>query len=358
MGNINKLIDEVIEGLAVGVVDSEIKFRMKINPKTSNHFEITPTLNIKDKDKFYKCINEYVSLFLDDTNYILADSKDDHIKRIIALMFANMSIDDFNNPCEYVRRIIDFKKDTTLQNREFEVPTLDSDLHINIRKYNVETPYCFECRLVGDEEYLLPIVSYGISNDTCYIYAIQDFNEHESTPYHNKIKKMLYRLNKGVLESETKDYIEYKNGSSYFYQENISDVSPGAVLSLTIFLNEIQKYGINKVKVIPYLPVRYENKIKVLAVKAFKKAKKEGMTSIQRKEHYLKLINQQKYYQSNMTEKFIRTFYRVSHHFNNVNITSLPMELDDGLHIRLDKFKHSDNEILNDVINNSNNKTL
>ena len=150
-----------------------------------------------------------------------------------------------------------------LENREFKVPTLDSDLHINIRKYNMETPYCFECCLVGDEEYLLPIVSYGISDDTCYIYAIQDFNKHESTPYHNKIKRMLYKLNKGVLESESKDYIEYKNGSSYFYQENISDVSPGAILALTIFLNEIQKYGINKVKVIPYLPVRYENKIKV-----------------------------------------------------------------------------------------------
>lgn len=49
---------------------------------------------------------------------------------------------------------------------------------------------------------------------------------------------------------------------------------------------------------------------------------------------------------------------KISNHFENVNITSLPMELDDGLHIKLDKFKTTNNEILNDVIQSSSNKTL
>ena len=73
---------------------------------------------------------------------------------------------------------------------------------------------------------------------------------------------------------------------------------------------------------------------------------------------YLDLISEQNKIQSNITEKFIRTFYRGAHHFDNVEITSMPMELDDGLHLTVNKFEYSDNEILNEVINCCNSKTL
>lgn len=359
MDNLDKIIDNVIKELEIGVVDSEIKFYMKIHSKNSTHFEITPVLNVNNKDLFYSRIKEYVELFYDDISYKYTEQKTAYIKRMIALLFANMSINDFNDPCQYIKKAIDFKKNPTLQNKDIYLPIFESVLSINVRKYNMETPYCFETNLISDkEQYLLPIISYGISEDTCYIYAIQDFNEHKKTPYHDKTKRMLYKLNKGVMDNESNEYKEYKDGIINYYPENISDVSPSAVLALTIFLNEIEKIGINKVKVIPYLPVRYENKIKVLAVSAIKEAKKKNLSEEEKRKIYLDTIRKQKYNQSNMTEKFIRTFYRVAHHFENVNITSIPMELDDMLHIRVSKFEYSNNEILNEVIESSNNKTL
>lgn len=44
----------------------------------------------------------------------------------------------------------------------------------------------------------------------------------------------------------------------------------------------------------------------------------------------------------------------MSYHFNNVKITSLPMELDDCLHISLAEFKEYNNDILNEIIKESN----
>ena len=204
---------------------------------------------------------------------------------------------------------------------------------------------------------MLPTISYGISDDICYIYAIQDYNKHESNTYHNKIKRKLYKLNDKIYEKETDEYKDYKNGSSLYYPENISDVSPSAVLALSIFLNEIEKQGISKVEVIPYLPIRYDNKIKVLAFKSIKYAKENNLNEEEKRKYYLNLLKKQVYNQNNMTQKFIRTFYRVAYHFNNVNITSSPMELDSNLHISLSKFEYSNNEVLNQIIN-FNNRTL
>ena len=183
--------------------------------------------------------------------------------------------------------------------------------------------------------------------------CIQDYNKHIKTSYYNKIKRKLYKLNSGVYDSESKEYKDYKQGNSY-YPENISDVSPSSVLSLTIFLNEIYKKGITKIKVVPYLPIRYENKIKSLAKKTIKKSKEFNFDASEKINYYLELIKEYKKIQSNITEKFIRTFYRVSYHFDNVKIISIPMETDECLNIKLEEFSYGNNEILNEIINISN----
>ena len=64
-----------------------------------------------------------------------------------------------------------------------------------------------------------------------------------------------------------------------------------------------------------------------------------------RRNMFLDLVNEYRHIQSNITEKFIRCFYRMNYHFPNVSITSLPMELDDSLYISLSSFLNSNNEI-------------
>lgn len=358
MVNIDKVIDDTIRRMELGIIRTKYsKFYLKIHSNYNSHFEITPTLNIKDKIEFYNSIKEYISLFRSNG---LINISEDFIKTGVVTLIANMSIDDFNNPNEYVRRAIDFKKNKLLEQKSYGyIDSLEGNLNINVRIHNVETPFCFESQITGEKgTYILPTICYGIANDTCYIYAMQNIVENTKTPYYKKIKRKLYKLNKDILENETEEYIEYINGISDYYPENISDVSPNTVLALTIFLNELEKHGINKVKAIPYLPVRYENRIKMIAHEIITAEEYKSLTKEEREKLFLELINKQMEIQSNITEKFIRTFYRVNHHFNNIDFVSLPMELDDGLHMKLSRFEYSDNEILNEVINKSNNKTL
>lgn len=356
--NIDKLIDEILHEISFGKVDSDIILFMKMHTTKSFEHEMTPVLNLKNKEILYEKIKEYIYLFKDSKIFLQSDSKEGYIKRQITLLFADMSINDFNDPHLYIQRKIDFMKNPLLENKVIECPSLESDIIIDTKYYGKETPFCFSTNLTnGVDSYDLPTISYGISNNTCYIYAIQDYNKEHQTSYSKKINRKLYKLNKGVYDSETDEYKDYKEGKSTYYPENISDVSPSFILVLTLFLNEIYKKGITKVEVIPYLPIRYENKIKTLAAMTLREAKKNNLSKEEKISKFKELVDKQRIIQSNITEKFIRCFYRVEHHFSNVEVTLNPFELDDRLHLKISEFKYSDNEILNELIN-SNNRTI
>lgn len=351
MDSITSIIEQILKELESGIVQAEMKYRMRIHTLVSTDFELTPTFSINNKEKFYNKIKEYVEIYRSTDCYF--EENEEYIKGIIACLFANMSISDFHDPEKYVKRMIDFRKNRFLENKSTSyIESLEGFIEIKIQNAANETPFCFQAKIVDEEnQYLLPTINYGIAEDTCYIYAIQDYNKHEKHPYHNKITRKLYKLNKNVFETETKEYKDYKEGKKEYYPENISDVSPGALLVLTVFLNEIEKGGINKVQIVPYLPVRYENKMQVLAFKTLKKAKEENFKEEETRKYYLELVNNQRKIQSNITEKFIRTVRRVAYHFDNVHIVSYPMELDDRMHITLSTFEYSNNDLLNELIN-------
>lgn len=350
MDKIDSMIEEVLKELEKGIVKADINYRMKIHRNASSDFELTPTIHIKKKEEFYNKIKEYVALYRNTTPFF--EEEEENIKGIIAKLFANMSICDFNDPENYIERIIAFRKNRLLEDTTTPyIEGLEGFIEIKVQNSVMETPFSVRQEIVsGEDRYLLPTISYGIAQDTCYIYAIQDYNKHEKTPYHNKITRRLYKVNHHVFEEETEEYKSYKEGKTEEYPENISDVSPGALLALINFLKEIENFGIKKVQVIPYLPVRYENKIRVLAFKTLKKAKEEKWSEEQIKKYYLELVEKQRKIQSNITEKFIRTVRRAAYHFKNIHITSYPMELDDCMHITLLPFEYSNNDLLNEII--------
>jgi len=348
--NITKLIDEVILEIEKGKVQADKELYVKISFGNSNEF--IPKLNLNNKELLYSKIIEYVSKFRNVELILNYAERELYIKRVIALLFFDMSINDFNEPISYVQRKIDFISNKFLEDKVILSDYFEGKIIIEINSYGKETPYSFNPTIVDENNsYILPTISYGISGNVCYIYAIQNYNERSRNKYHDKIRRKLYKLNSGVYENESLEYKEYKEGKSEYYPENVSDVPPSFILSLTLFLNEIYKKGITKVKVIPYLPIRYQNMIKDIAGKVIKKSKEENLSEMEKRKMFLDSVNNYRDIQSNITEKFIRTFYRVAYHFDNVEITSIPMELDDSLHISLSSFEHSDNEILNDVIN-------
>ena len=173
-----------------------------------------------------------------------------------------------------------------------------------------------------------------ITADIIDSYVGKNISELE-TKYDKKINRLLYKLNSGI--EETKEYFDYKEGISDYYPEgNITDVTHSFVLSLSIFLGLLKSRNITKVKAVPYLPVRYASR--------YITAKEK-----QDKEKQLELLERNNEIQTNITNKFIRTFLRLSSQDKSISIESYPYEVDDYLTIKLNKQNNISNELLSDV---------
>ena len=301
----------------------------------------SPILKLTNKERLLALLKQYVG-------YLNIHSQVE-IKRALALLWANASWSDFEFPEAFVQRNIDFLNNPVFENKIIGPieSLLASQLVIEINRYTQETPFCFQTFITnGEDSYELPLISYGISNDVCYIYAIQNKTPEKNTIYEKKIKRLLYKLNDGIYDKETKEYKLYREGLSSYYPENISDVSPSSILCLTVFLNELYQKGIEKVKIIPFLPIRYQAKEEAFRKKANYLAKGEE----ERKQLFEQLQQEQIRIQNNLTQKFIRNFYRLQHHFPNIEICSVPFEVDECLNLNLGEFESTKNPILNEII--------
>ena len=146
-------------------------------------------------------------------------------------------------------------------------------------------------------------------------------------PFYKKINRKLFKLNKNIYDLESDEFKEYRNGESDYYPENITDVSMPFIVALSSFINLIKYQGIDSIKVVTYLPLRYLSRD--ISGKA-----EERNDNIQR----------------NATDKLIRTFRRVAYQLDGVEITSLPYEADEYLTIKLtNRDLTSDNEMLDDI---------
>lgn len=176
-----------------------------------------------------------------------------------------------------------------------------------------------------------------------YIYSIINSKlENNNLEYNKKIKRELYKINSGVSINESDEYLKYKNNEIDYYPENISDVSPSAVLSLSIFMSLLYSKHITNIKVVPYLPIRYLSR-EIMA---------NSLSNTDKKQE---LNNRNNFIQSNITDKFIRTFRRVSYHLSGTQIKSYPYELDEYMNINLNDISLKD-DIVNQVYNIINNE--
>jgi hypothetical protein len=385
-----------------------------------------PMLIIKDMDKFCAALNKYndfchESNIIDNRTYIRL-SKQDRIKYNLSLIWGASTVDDFNNPVAFLERYTNFIRDTSficfdsmpVSNKVAELDNSSIEILRLPQPSNFETPYLLEMCLTKqyDEKnkliFTLPSIRYGIDCDldgkkTGYIYAIQKkedkiipsnnpaFDE-ANEKYNKKMNRLLYKLNNGVNEQESDEYKEYKNNTGEYYPENISDVSPSALVSLTIMMGLMKSANIDIIKAPDYLPLRWhckedmyrrkldymiktlrleeklkkaqlnQNQVKYeceldnsirqgkeeVIVDAFYNNAKDDMNVgnlelILQKIKNGKKIEQYKEYiveeqiriQKNITDKFIRSFRRLDYHFNNLSIISLPGELSSFMELKI-----------------------
>ena len=336
------------------------EFVFNIGFNTKENFSIDsfkPNLIINDREKFIDLLCEYVKLCDNYNNFFKGYDLEGRVKGYLTVMWSNATYEDFANPCLFVQKLINFYKnklcssEINIYNQNVDMLN-GSDILIKDVKQDIrmETPYVFTPILKnGDDEYILPNISYGINNNICYIYAVQNKQKEISSSYQKKVKRILYKLNNGVLNLETTEYVDYKNGSDY-YPENISDVSPATILSLSIFFDILKKKNIDKVNVITLLPIRTE--ARTLAFKKRFQYKKEysNLTDKELEKLLLEYELENLRICQNLSDKLIRNFRRLEAQTSNCQITSFPMEFDEYLHLNVKDYKYGSNEILDDVI--------
>lgn len=326
-------------------------------------------LCIQDKEKLVNSLYEYMQIMLSNDSSINKQNIYDKIKYYLTLVWVNATYEDLRNPVRFIQKYIDFNNNPLFED-EFtyasNIESLnDADIDVIIKREpaNMETPYSFNAQINlfdngKENNYYLPSICYGISGDICYIYSIQNSGMFASNPgFEKKIKRLLYKMNENVSSHESEDFKEYKrlekqgnNMEDEFYHENISDVSVSAILALTVFMDSLNDMGIKNIKVVPFLPIRYKNRKSEYEKKYQLKLKQLKVDEI--KELKQNLEEKRLLIQSNLTNKFVRDFMRLKHHFNGIGILSYPMEVDEYLSVNINNMECHNNKLIENILSN------
>lgn len=326
-------------------------------------------LCIQDKEKLVNSLYEYMKIMLSNDSSINKQNIYDKIKYYLTLLWVNATYEDLRNPVRFIQKYIDFNNNPLFED-EFtyasNIESLnDADIDVIIKREpaNMETPYSFNAQINlfdngKENNYYLPSICYGIRGDICYIYSIQNSGMFASNPeFEKKIKRLLYKMNENVSSHESEDFKEYKrlekqgnNMEDEFYPENISDVSVSAILALTVFMDSLNDMNIKNIKVVPFLPIRYKNRKSEYEKKYQLKLKQLKVDEI--KELKQNLEEKRLLIQSNLTNKFIRDFMRLKHHFNGIGILSYPMEVDEYLSININNMECHNNKLIENILSN------
>ena len=360
--NVTKIFyEEIVPEAMVGRVsvyfDFSVAFSTKIvedNTKYPCNIRvpgaIIPTLIIKNKELFDSLLNEYVIKamdFYDDNSFyeeILNYKNKDGIlvgkeKLILMQLFTNATVDDFNDPISFLRKriaFIDNHVDKSLDLGYSEMLGANLELITMKDTLNNETPSEFVVRATCDnDKWISPRVKYGIDNDTIYIYAIQNDDKND-TQLAKKINRRLYKVGEGFTDKGE--------------DENPKDITASFLVTLNMAISYFRSLGYEKIVVPSILPVKWNAKKIIFNNKHEKKKITDEKLDLLSRE--LDVI------QSNLTNKLIRTFLRLTCHYNNLMVDSFPYELDSSLRMHIDNEKRMEcnNKLLLETSEMVNNK--
>lgn len=311
-----------------------------------------PMLKVKNEAVFLELIKKYILSSL--AGLKMNNSQlENYIKQKLIHLFCNASSEDFANIEKHIKKVTDFHYNKIIDKAVISnVEFLDgSDIVIDVIKqsYEMETPYAitFKIQKVINgiiNQYDLPNISFGISGDTCYIYSVQhpkNTNNNDNTSYNKKIKRLLYKVN-AHLETDFDDDIVA-----------IDKVSPSAIISLSILFSILYNKGINKIEVVPFLPIRYQNKSLGNLTRAsyLIKSQCDEYNTDEKKRAIIKEFEEKtNKLQNNLTQKFIMDFLRLEYHFKGITVKSFPQEYSDSMQVRIEDILYTDNKLLSEIV--------
>jgi hypothetical protein len=292
---------------------------------------IIPTLMIRNKEYFDELLMEYVELAKEfygvdsfDKDVVAIKWNEDEKARGIektcmSLLWANATIEDFNDPISFLRRRINFIRNDFVDKRALGYSlVMKADIEIEILKDKItnEGPYQFVVRLINESQSVveLPSIKFGIDEDKVYIYAIQNSKNNTDSAFMKWVNRRLYKVGIGYDSSLDDD-------------ESLQDITASFLYVLSIGVGYFSSIGIDNIIVPSILIERWNNK-KI----ANKRKLERGKIN---QEEFDEKEGKQDYLQSNLTNKLIRTFLRLGCHFNNIEVDSFPFEVDSSLRIKI-----------------------
>ena len=361
----------------IGRVDCYFKYNIRFDTKIiedgievigeENDDLLIPTLMIKNKAMFDQLLVQYVDLaldFYDDDCYerevIWSKYYDNELgiskeKLIMTMLWSNATVEDFNNPCEFLRkRIAFFDLGNLKEYRNKQVigysEVLGANIEVKIVKSGLENeaPYTLKTYLdkleTGNRIYEFPNVYFGIYNNTGYVYAIQlDKYRLILTSIMKKFDRLMYKVNDG-LDVKEDTYDNYGVG-------NLKDITPNSLVVANILMGLFRNNGIYKVRVPSILISRWN--AKVMSIFYRMKFLSDKNIPLEEVNEIMDDVKEKVLYiQSNLTEKFLRVFRRLGYHHSTIMIDSYPYEVDSNLDISiLDMEDVCNNRLLDETYN-------
>lgn len=345
---LEQIVPEALTGkIKIDDIYYNIKFNTIIfNDKKEKRYykensESLPTLVIKNLKNFSLCLEKYLNIYKSKyfNMYKYLELNNELDKFILSMLFINATEEDFNNPEIFINKRINFLKNNTLEkysNKEIYFSD-DSILKGNkiiivnhLEKLNNETPYSLKMYIENiDTGYVFPLpkISYGIDKDKLlYVYAIQSDNEiltkfNDNKTYKNIINRLLYKVNENFIdEGVLGNYID-----DIHNPENMSSVVPSFLISLTVLYALLEKEEINLIRVVDYLPIRWNAK-ESSTIDEFNYLKKHN-SNLDKDKFFDERNIKNEHIQRNLTDKLFRTFRRMEFNFSNINIDSYPKEI-------------------------------
>ena len=302
---INKIFEEIKKEarnneVSIMLDGYDTVVRMQFNIVDDKVYDM-PNFYIKNRYEFYDNLNKYVYSALE---FYELEPTEENIKMILTYIWANITPTEMKCIEKYIEKYICFISDNTLKISSGYEKTNIGNLHFNVLKQSImqETPYCFKSYFENDDgsKFSLPRISFGIKDNICYIYAIQnkDSKINIDAKYNLLVKDSIRSINSGVKK--------YRN------------VSPSFIISLSLFISFLKHNNISKVKVETPLEIRINNRKSVADYKIkFYSAK--GTLSPETLDDFKKEINLKRLNDDyNSTIKFINCFNRLKVHFDNI----------------------------------------
>lgn len=303
---------------------------------------VIPTLVIKNKEKFYELLKNY--LIIAKEHYSEADfpseiRDNDKLveKTILTLLWSNATLYDFENPEQFLEKRISFFKKLDIKN-DFYSEILNANVTLTIKKTKIysETQYFLETTISNDEDlYKLPNIYFGVHDNKLYIYAIQNDVYTNKTTFNKKINRHLYKLNDN-FDLINNDYENYLDG-------NTKDVSLNFVYALFYALRYFsQNFDITEIDIPTFLPSRWNAK-EIAFYNKFKFFENYDIKSAQQKHVYI---------QTNLTEKLVRNARRLSEQVDGIWLKSIPDNPYLDFEFSISKSLVTNNKLLEEIISN------